>query len=92
MENLREWKEAQLMVDYQDFEKALADIVRQAQHYQNLIGEWGIERVVSRIAGHAGASGTIGSEYERLIADANRIKGLANLVEVLRRDDERASS
>jgi len=80
------------MVGYQQFEKDLADLARHVEHYQGLIKEWGIEQVVAHFAGLGAASGTIGSEFHRMVADANRLVGTKFLVGVLRNQEEQAEA
>lgn len=90
METLREWKEFQLRTGYLTFERNLENIKRMVEGCQERMSDWGVEMAVKHFATEAGASGTIGAQYDRLVALANQLAILSEFVESLRLEQAEA--
>ena len=88
MKNLREYKEVELSVGYEQFQAYLNDIRNLVNHYEGLVKEWGVEQVVAHFATIGGASGTIGSEFHKAVALASRLVETKFLVEVLENQEQ----
>lgn len=88
MANLKEYKEVELNMGYKQFQAHLNDIRNLVDHYEGLVQEWGVERVVAHFATIGGASGTIGAEFQKAVALASRLVETQFLVEVLRDQEQ----
>ena len=85
MEDLREWKEAEVRYGREAVIASLGHIKRLVEYYEERINDWGVEMVVGHLATQAGASGTIGAEFHKMVALASRVTAISETLYITER-------